>query len=67
MLRFGGCSNLVLLVLDGGVLLLTDTKCKRHSAGQSVRLVHHDEPERGGGGADEKDREGRGAAGLRGP
>ena len=39
----------------------------RDRVGQLVRVLHHDVTERGGRGADAEDREGGGAAGLRGP
>jgi len=37
-----------------------------HRAGQPVRVLHHDVTERGGRGAHEEDREGGGAARIRG-
>jgi len=40
---------------------------QRHRAGQPVRLLHHDQPERGGRGADAQGGEGGGARGVRRP
>ena len=47
--------------------LRLDPERVRHRARQPLRELHHDQPERGGRGAHAEDREGGGAAGLRGP